>query len=78
MKTEREAFEAWAKASGIDTDTYFDSPDVYKFKSADSSWVAWQASRKVALSDAVDICKVASCASQAASDCYRQIKEILK
>lgn len=52
----RAAFEAWAETVDIDTSKWFDYPDIYRFKSAETSWVAWQASREQALEEAAQAC----------------------
>jgi len=41
-------------------------------------WDCWQASRKQALEDALEIYKGASCANQTASHCYHEIKKVMK
>ena len=80
MTTERAEFEAWAKDNGIDTGTWFDFPDVYKFRSANNSWAAWQASRQLTLGNVAKVCGdlKADWRCDDSKKCIDAIKELLK
>lgn len=75
----REAFEAWASAQGylIGTDQ---QDDEYCFPNTHHAWMGWQASRKVALGDAVQELAGMTCNSVTARSaitlCIVAIKEL--
>ena len=52
--TEREAFEVWAKTQGMVT---VKNPNgIYVEFDPRQAWLAWQASRRIALEDAAKVC----------------------
>lgn len=59
--TGREKFEAWFRADIEDDDEYSEygflmNEDEYRDEKTDIVWAAWQASRKQALEEALDVC----------------------
>ena len=83
MTTEREAFENWAKTQGMGT---VKNPNgIYVEFDPRQAWLAWQASRKVALKEVVDICRVVALPgvteyadgyNTGAWECEQRIKEL--